>query len=56
METRFGKKDKHQSKGFLDQAIGTAIDITSLSRTIMKKGTQPSSEDRTDFGGFLKGL
>jgi len=33
-----------------------SMNITSLSRTIMKKGTQPSSEDRTDFGGFLKGL
>lgn len=27
METRFSNKEKHAGKGFLDQAIGTAIDI-----------------------------
>ncbi len=33
-----------------------SMNITSLSRTIIKKGGQSSAEDRTDFGGFLKGL
>ena len=33
-----------------------SMNITSLSRTIIKKGGQSSAEDRTDLGGFLKGL
>ncbi len=33
-----------------------SMNITSLARTIMAHGVQPSAEDRTDFGGLLKGL
>jgi uncharacterized protein (TIGR00266 family) len=33
-----------------------SMNITSLARMVMKKGGQASAEDRTDFGGLLKGF